>query len=166
MTDVFVLLIAPGGGDELQGVKRGIMEIADLILVNKADGDLAAAAGRTAADYRNALRLLHPPTPGWTPEVRQCSALTGAGVAAAWQTVERFRAALSAGGELQRRRSAQARAALHRELAESLLVALRADPDVARRLAALERSVAAGRSSPAAAADSLVATVLGRDAAS
>jgi LAO/AO transport system kinase len=166
MVDMFVLLLQPGAGDDLQGMKRGIVELADLILVNKADGDLAAAAGRTAADYRNALRLLHPPTPGWTPEVRQCSALTGAGVAAAWQTVERFRAALSAGGELQRRRSAQARAALHRELAESLLVALRADPDVARRLAALERSVAAGRSSPAAAADSLVATVLGRDAAS
>jgi LAO/AO transport system kinase len=166
MVDMFVLLLQPGAGDDLQGMKRGIVELADLILVNKADGDLAAAAGRTAADYQNALRLLHPPTPGWTPEVRQCSALTGAGVAAAWQTVERFHAALSAGGELQRRRSAQARAALHRELAESLLVALRADPDVARRLAALERSVAAGRSSPAAAADSLVATVLGRDAAS
>jgi LAO/AO transport system kinase len=166
MVDMFVLILQPGGGDDLQGMKRGIVELADLLLVNKADGELAAIAGRTAADYQNAIRLLHAPTPGWTPEVRQCSALTGAGIAEAWQTVERFRATLSAAGHLQRRRSEQAKAALRRELAESLLTALGADASVARRLADLEERVAAGRLSPAAAADALVAAFLGRDAAS
>jgi len=166
MVDMFVLILQPGGGDDLQGMKRGIVELADLILVNKSDGELAAAAGRTAADYQHALRLLHAPTPGWTPEVRQCSALANTGIAEAWQAVERFRATLTAAGHLQHRRSEQAKAALRRELAESLLSALRADPDVALRLAGLETRVAAGRLSPAAAADSLVAAFLGRAAES
>jgi LAO/AO transport system kinase len=162
MVDMFVLILQPAGGDDLQGMKRGIVELADLILVNKSDGELAAAAGRTTADYQHAIRLLRAPTPGWTPEVRQCSALTGAGVAEVWQTVERFRQALSADGRLQRRRSEQAKAALHRELSESLLSALRGDPDVARRLTDLEKRVAGGRLSPAAAADAVVAEFLGR----
>ena len=90
MTDVFVLLIAPGGGDELQGVKRGIMEMADLLLVNKADGALEAAATRTRADYAGALRLLRPQPgdpPGW-PKALTVSALTGAGMVEAWEAVE------------------------------------------------------------------------------
>jgi len=164
MVDMFVLMLQPAGGDDLQGLKRGIVELADLILVNKSDGDLTAAAGRTAADYQHALHLLRAPTPGWTPEVRQCSALTGAGVGEVWQTVARFRQALSAGGYLQRRRSEQARAALHAELSESLLAALRSDPDVARRLADLEKRVAGGRLSPAAAADAVVAAFLNQSA--
>jgi LAO/AO transport system kinase len=162
MVDMFVLILQPGGGDDLQGMKRGIVELADLILVNKADGELAAAAGRTAADYQHALRLLRAPTTGWTPEVRQCSALTGAGIAEVWQTVERFRHALSADDHFQRRRSEQAKAALHAELAESLLARLRGDAAVARRLADLEKRVAAGRLSPAAAADAVAAAFLDR----
>lgn len=160
MVDMFVLILQPGGGDDLQGMKRGIVELADLILVNKSDGELVAAAGRTAADYQHALRLLRAPTPGWTPEVRQCSALSGAGITEVWQTVERFRGAL--GASLQRRRSEQAKAALHQELSESLLAALRRDPKVARRLVDLEKRVAAGRVSPAAAADTVAAEFLGR----
>src|SRR5262249_18279157 len=124
--------------------------------------ELAAAAGRTAADYQHAIRLLRAPTPGWTPEVRQCSALAGAGIAEVWQTVERFRQALSAGGRLRQRRTDQAKAALHDELSESLLAALRSDPEVARRLADLEKRVAGGRLSPTAAADATVAAFLGR----
>jgi LAO/AO transport system kinase len=162
MVDMFVLMLQPAGGDDLQGMKRGIVELADLILVNKSDGELAAAAGRTAADYQHALRLLRAPTPGWTPEVRQCSALTGTGIAEVWQTVERFRQALGADGRLQRRRSEQAKAALHEELSESLLARLRGDPEAARRLADLEKRVASGRLSPAAAADAVVAAFLGR----
>ena len=162
MVDMFVLILQPGGGDDLQGMKRGIVELADLILVNKSDGDLAALAGRTVADYQHAIRLLRAPTPGWTPEVRPCSALSGTGIGEVWQTVDRFRQAMAADRRLQRRRSEQAKAALHRELAESLMAALRADADVAQRLADLEKRVAAGRLSPSAAADSLVATFLAR----
>jgi GTPase len=164
MVDMFVLMLQPAGGDDLQGMKRGIVELADLILVNKSDGELAAAAGRTAADYQHALRLLRAPTPGWTPEVRQCSALTGAGIAEVWHVVERFRQALSADSRLQRRRSDQARAALHQELSESLLAALRGDPEAVRRLADVEKRVAGGRLSPAVAADAVVAAFLGRSA--
>jgi LAO/AO transport system kinase len=85
MVDLFVLVVAPGGGDELQGIKRGIMEIADLIAVNKADGDLADAAGRAASDLRNALGLLRPKRPGWEVEVLRCSALTGTGIDELWE---------------------------------------------------------------------------------
>ncbi len=157
MVDMFILLLQPGGGDDLQGLKRGIVELTDLLLVNKSDGELAAAAGRTAADYRHAVRLLRPPTPGWTPEVRQCSALLGTGVPEVWQAVTRFQVALAAGGQLARRRAEQARAALSGDLADSLLAALRADPAVAGRLAEFEAGVLAGTIAPSAAAEALVA---------
>ena len=78
MVDLFLLLVAPGGGDELQGIKRGIMELADLVVVNKADGDLAAAAAHTAADYAAALHLVRPRIAGWDPRVLTCSALARA----------------------------------------------------------------------------------------
>jgi LAO/AO transport system kinase len=162
MVDMFVLILQPGGGDDLQGMKRGIVELADLLLVNKSDGELADAAGRTAADYHNAIRLLHPPTPGWTPQVLQCSALTGAGIAEAWQAVVRFHQAVNGDGRLQARRRDQARAALGSELTESLLAALRADATAAQRLTELESRVAAGWISPTAAADMLVAGILRR----
>ena len=156
MVDMFLLILQPGGGDDLQGMKRGIVELADLILVNKADGDLAALAGRTAADYQHAIRLLRAPTPDWTPEVRQCSALTGAGIGQVWQTVERFRTRV--GHHLQLRRGEQAKAALRQELAESLLATLRADADLGQRLAAYETKVAAGKLSPLAAAQDLLSS--------
>ena len=112
MTDIFVLLIAPGGGDELQGVKRGIMEMADILLVNKADGALEAAATRTRADYAGALRLLRPrpgDPPGW-PKAMTVSALTGAGMDEAWQAVEALAAARRASGAWEARRRTQAEA--------------------------------------------------------
>src|SRR5690606_20081526 len=126
MVDMFVLLLMPGGGDELQGIKRGIVELADLLLINKADGELAAVAGRTAAEYRHALRLLRPASAAWTPPVLTCSGLTGDGVPTVWEAMERYRSALSATGEIARRRATQARAWLWTELSESLLAALKA----------------------------------------
>src|SRR5258708_3169861 len=96
MVDMFIVLLLPAGGDDLQGIKRGVIELADLIVVNKADGDFKAAAKRSAADYQHALRMLRSPTAGWTPEVMTCSALTGEGVAGVWDTVGPF---LAAGGK-------------------------------------------------------------------
>ena len=160
MTDMFLLLLQPGGGDELQGIKRGIVELADLILVNKSDGDLAEAAGRTAADYQHALRLLRPATPGWQPEVLRCSALSGAGIPEVWRTVERFRKALGA-KTMAARRANQARAWLRAELSDSLMAALAHHPGVAGRLPALEARVAAGSMAPGAAARELLAGFLG-----
>ena len=160
MTDMFLLLLLPGSGDDLQGIKRGIVELADLILVNKADGPLKEVATRTATDYQHALRLLHSSTPGWVPEVRTCSALKGTGIAEAWSAIERFRATL---GEpaLAERRAAQAKAWLRAELSDSLLAALARHPAVRGRLPVLEAEVAAGRLAPGAAARLLLAEFLG-----
>jgi LAO/AO transport system kinase len=162
MVDMFLLLLAPGGGDELQGLKKGIVELADALIVNKADGDLKAAAGRTAADYGNALGLLHPSNAAWRPPVLQCSALKGEGIAAIWQTALRYRTTMERGGWWAERRAAQARAWLWAELSDSLMAALQAHPGVKKRLAALEEEVAAGRLTPPAAAAELLSVFLGR----
>ena len=161
MTDLFLLLLHPGGGDALQGIKRGIMELADLLVVNKADGDMAAEAGRTAAEYQNALRLLRHPHPDWTPRVLQCSGLTGEGVPEVWAEIGRFRQAMEGSGRLARRRSDQARAWLWGELSESLVAALKAHRGVAERLPRVEAEVMAGKLTPSAAARSLLAEFLG-----
>jgi LAO/AO transport system kinase len=160
MVDMFVLLLLPSGGDELQGIKKGVVELADLVVVNKADGDMKAAATRAASEYRHALYLLRQPTPGWTVEVRTCSALTGVGIAELWQTVGRFRDAVGDAG-IARRRADQARAWLWNELGESLLQQLRADQAVRRRLPALEAAVTAGEITPGVAAAELRALFTG-----
>ena len=156
MVDLFVLLVAPGGGDELQGIKRGIMELADLVVVNKADGDLAAAAGRTAADYANALHLLRPKWTAWTAQSLSCSAREGTGIAEVWQAIEAFRAATISSGEADRQRQAQAVAWMWSEVQDTLLDRLRTDPQVGALVAPLEAAVAAGTLSPTAAATRLL----------
>jgi LAO/AO transport system kinase len=159
MTDMFLLLLQPGGGDELQGIKRGIVELADLILVNKDDGEMMEAAGRTAADYQHALRLLRPATAGWQPQVQRCSALTGTGIPGVWKTVEAFRKTVGKKA-IAERRARQARAWLKAELTDSLMDALARESDVAKRLPALEGKVAAGLATPGAAARELLAGFL------
>jgi len=162
MTDLFVLLLAPAGGDELQGVKRGIMEIADLILVNKADGDLAAAARRTAADYSGALRLMRPrpgDPPGW-PRVETVSAMTGAGLDAAWEAMSDLARHRVEAGTWAARRREQARHWFDEELRRELLRRIegrgRGDD-----IEALADAVAEGTRSPASAAREAVARLLG-----
>ena len=157
IVDIFVLILAPAAGDELQGIKRGIVELADLVLVNKADGQLAAAAHRSAADYANALRLLRPTFPEWQVPVHAVSALTGNGVREVWDDVARFRAALESTGLWQQRRAEHARAALWSEIGDGLLDRLRTAPAVARHLTTLEQQVMAGTRTPSAAARALLA---------
>ena len=161
LVDMFVLIQPPAAGDELQGVKRGVIELADLVLVNKADGELAAAARRSAADYASAMRLLRPPLPEWQVPVRTVSALEGTGINEVWDDVARFRAALEQSGAWSRRRAEQARAALWSEIGDSLLEHFRSAPVVAHRLATVEREVMAGTRTPAAAAHALLAAFLG-----
>ncbi len=144
MTDIFLLLMLPGGGDELQGMKRGIMELADLVLVNKADGELEAAASRAAADYANALRLMKSRTVGWTVPVEICSALEGKGIAQAWRQVEAFWQKFSKDGSIALRRREQARAWLWSEIQEGLSTALMSDQSVAARVRELESDVVSG----------------------
>jgi len=156
MVDMFLLLLLPGGGDELQGLKKGIVEIADLLVVNKADGDMAKTARRTAAEYKGALNLLRPPGHGWAPRVLTCSARAGAGVEGVWQAVGDYRAALGADG-VSARRAGQAKAWMWNELGESLIASFRADEEVRRRLETTEDEVARGEITPTAAAQELLA---------
>jgi LAO/AO transport system kinase len=161
MVDLFLLLVQPGGGDDLQGIKRGIVELADLVVVTKSDGELEAVAGRTAADYQAALRLLRPAGEGAVPVV-EISSVTGKGIAALWRTVEAKAKDAQGSGAWAARRAAQARAWLRNELSENLMAALKAHPEVARRWPELETQVACGRVSPPAAAAELLAAFRGR----
>jgi len=162
MVDMFLLILPPAAGDELQGIKRGIIELADLILVNKADGDLRDHAMRSAAEYANAVHLIRPALAEWQVAVRAVSALTGTGtgIDAVWEDAARFRTALEASGAWERRRAAQAQAALWAEIGDGLLERFRAAPGIAARLAKIEREVAAGTRSPASAARHLLAAFL------
>jgi LAO/AO transport system kinase len=155
MVDLFVLLLAPGGGDELQGVKRGIVELADLVVVNKADGDLEATAKRTAADYANALHIGRAHEAGG-PEVVTASALTGAGIDDVWDAITTYAVAARASGALATRRAEQARAWMWSEVSDTLTDRFRADPAVRELLPGIEADVVVGRVSPSAAARRLL----------
>jgi len=157
MVDMFVVLVSPGGGDELQGIKRGIMELADLVVVTKADGDLAQAANRAAAEYRAALHLMRPKFEGWSTDVRLVSSTEGRGIAEVWSDVERFRGLLTAVGAWDRQRREQRVAWLHTELREGLAAALTEDPAVGAELVKLEAAVAQGTLGPPAAAKAILA---------
>ena len=161
MVDMFIVLLLPAGGDDLQGIKRGVIELADLIVVNKADGDLKATAQRSASDYQHALRMLRSPTPGWTPEVTTASAQVGEGVTAIWDVVERFNKAVGEKG-IQKRRAEQARAWMWNEVGETLLAELKKHPEVRRLVGGLERDVEGGRLTPAAAARTMLQAFHGR----
>lgn len=161
MVDLFMLLLLPGGGDELQGIKKGVSEIADLLVVNKADADPDAARA-AASEYRSALRMLRPASKSWTPPVLTCSGLHGRGVAEVWDKIGEYRAALTQSGELARRRAEQARSWMWNEVEETLTRAFRSHPEVARRLPELERAVTDGSIPAAAAARELLQLFLGR----
>lgn len=165
MVDMFVLLLSPGGGDELQGIKRGIMELADLIVVNKADGDLIPAAKRAAMEYRGALHLMRPKNPYWTPDVKLVSALKGEGLEEVWAAVEAHKAALEAGGEIERVRALQARAWMWTEIREGLFAALKANEEAAHLIPLLEAEVESGLTTPTTAARRLLRLVLGPESA-
>lgn len=162
MTDLLLLLLQPGGGDELQGIKRGIIELADLVVVNKADGELQAAARRTASDYAYALSLLRRRSPDWTVPVDTCSAVTGEGIGQVWEHVEQYRGLKEANGELAARRAEQAQSWLWSETSEELLAALREDPRVREELPTLEEAVKEGGIPPTRAAQRLLAVFLGK----
>ncbi len=144
MVDLFCLLLSPASGDELQGIKKGIVELAELIVVNKSDGELLAIAQRTVADYRAALRLIRPLSPSWTPEVLAASARTGDGLDQVWDTVKRHQAGLTASGEKAARRGEQAQEALWADLGDRLLQALKRRPEISRKIPQIEADVRSG----------------------
>lgn len=157
MVDIFTLLISPSGGDELQGIKRGIMELADIALVTKADGDLLQAASRTAAEYAAGLHFMRPRIRGWTPEVGQVSSPTRQGIAEYWEIVKRLCDHLRSTGQWEEQRRSQRLSWFWTELREGLVAQLRENEAIAAEIAELESQVAAGQKTPASAAGQILA---------
>jgi LAO/AO transport system kinase len=155
MVDVFVALMLPGAGDELQGIKRGVVELADIIAVTKADGDNTARAQRAAAELQAALHILTPESPSWTPPVLTLSAKENRGLDALWAQIEAHRERLMATGEFEARRRGQAVAWMHEMLEARLITALKSNAKVAKRLPALERAVRDGKLTPALAVEEI-----------
>lgn len=161
MTDSFVVLLLSGAGDELQGIKRGLLERAEVLAVNKADGANAELAERAARRYRSAMHTLHPHDAPWMPPVLTCSGQTGAGLGDLWSAVERHRGWQRDAGVLQRRRQEQALRWMWDLVDDRLREALREHPRVAASLPSLERGVREGTLPPTAAADALLRSFLG-----
>lgn len=156
MTDFFLLLMIPGAGDELQGIKRGIIEMVDGLVINKADGKNLSAADLARGQYENALRLFAPSRPGWTARVLTCSALENRGVREVWQMILDQLTQQESGGQLQRRRQAHALSWMHQLISLGLQEVFQSVPAVQERLAWLERSVGDGTISPFTAARELL----------
>ena len=155
MVDFFLVLMLPGAGDELQGIKKGVLEIADLIAVNKSDGDNAVRARAAAAEYRHALHILAPKSPNWTPPVVLVSGLANEGLDAMWAEVERHRERLSATGEFAERRRSQQVKWMWSMLEDRLMQALDRNPAVRARLPDLESGVRGGTVSAALAVEEI-----------
>lgn len=162
MVDIFVVLMLAGAGDELQGIKRGVLEIADLITVNKADGDNVKRARLAAADYRRAVHLMTPASANWTPPVLTCSALTDDGLPEIWNQIVAHREKLSATGEREARRQRQQIGWMWALIGDRLLDEFRGSAKVAEQLERAEEAVLAGDLPPAVAADQMLETFLGR----
>jgi LAO/AO transport system kinase len=164
LSDLFILLLAPAGGDELQGVKRGIMEMADMILVNKADGDLKSAALRTCADYAGALRLLRrrPQDPPDFPKAMTVSALHDSGLATAWGEMRTLNDWRRSHGHWDQNRAEQSRHWFEDEVRQGLLAALTENPDMRAKMRAAGDAVAQGQTTPDAAAATLLAALAAR----
>src|SRR5271167_2589826 len=157
MTDFFLVLALPGAGDELQALKKGVVELADMIVVNKADGDNLPRAKLAAAQYGAALHILSPRSPNWSPPVITCSALTGDGIEAMWGHVLDHRQKLTASGELAARRGEQQVKWMWTMLEERLFAPLRSDRALKAALPRIEADVAAGRLAPATAVENIAA---------
>lgn len=156
MTDFFLLLLLPGAGDELQGIKRGIVEMADLLVVNKADGERLPLARRARGEYLNALHLFPPKENGWSPQVLTCSAIENTGIEDIWKAMQAFRSHTSANGSMEQRRRQQALAAMEEQLQNALKEQFLKHPSVLAQLPAMEQEVLSGRVSPAKAAQVLL----------
>lgn len=157
MVDFFLLLLLPGAGDELQGIKRGIVEMADLIAVNKADGERLKLAKRARQEYRNALHLFPPKESQWTPQVVICSTLSSLGIEEIWQLVQDYMAFTRENGYFEHRRREQARYWLEDTIQRQLQHLFYHHPKVKARLTAIQEAVVSGRMSSFKGAEELLA---------
>ncbi len=156
MVDFFLLITIAGAGDELQGIKRGVMELADLVAVNKADGANVAAAERARTEAQNALQFFPAAESGWIPRATTCSALTGAGIRELWECVLEYTALTKANGCFGRTRRAQQKRWMHEMIEQTLRQRFDANPAVRHSIAALERDVEEGRTTSFRAARMLL----------
>jgi LAO/AO transport system kinase len=159
MTDFFLLLVLPGAGDEIQGLKKGVVELADMIAVNKADGDNLNRAMAAAAEYHAALHILSPRSPHWSPPVLTYSALTGDGIPNLWEAILGHREAMSTSGQLAARRREQQVKWMWAMLEERMVSRLRSDSALKTKLPKLEAAVADGRMSAALAVEQIAAAL-------
>ena len=164
MVDFFLVLLLAGGGDDLQGIKKGIIELADMIAINKADGDNLAPATRAAAEYQGALNILTPQSPSWQPPVITVSGRDDIGLDRLWGLVEEHARIMTTSGERDERRRRQAVAWMRELLSERLLETVRADPRLRERLPEIEAEVAAGRLSPSLAVEEVLERLAGAGA--
>ncbi|WP_031335191.1 methylmalonyl Co-A mutase-associated GTPase MeaB [Rhodopseudomonas sp. B29] len=155
MTDFFLALMLPGAGDELQGIKKGLVELADMIAINKADGDNIARANQAAGEYRAALHILTPRSAHWQPPVMTYSAATGKGIAELWQAVLDHRAATTPSGEFDARRRAQQVKWMWTLLEDRWKAKLKSDPAIRAKVKQLEAAVADGKITPTLGADQI-----------
>ncbi len=156
MVDLFLVLMLPGAGDELQGIKKGIIEIADLLVINKADGDNRDRAAKAAREYKAALHIMQPADPEWSPRVLTCSALIRQGIDAVWDTVREHHQILEAAGSFERKRADQQVRWMWAMVRDRLIGALENHPSVQEEAPALAAAVAAGETTPALAAERLL----------
>ena len=164
MVDVFVVLLLAGGGDDLQGIKKGIIELADIIAINKSDGDNLARATRAAGEYQSALNILMPRSAAWTPPVVTISGLANSGLERLWDAIQKHRSVLTATGEHQARREQQSVRWMHALLDDAMQALLRSNSGTAARLPAVEANVRSGGMTPQRAVAELMALLA--DAAS
>src|SRR5579871_5807161 len=155
MTDFFLALMLPGAGDELQGIKKGLVELADMVAINKADGDNVKRANLAAAEYRGALHILSPRSEHWQPPVMTYSALTGSGIDSLWKKILEHRNAMTASDQFATRRTQQQLKSMWSMLDQRIMARLRHDASVRGKVKRIEAEVAAGRTSPALAAEQI-----------
>ncbi len=156
MVDFFLVLMIAGAGDELQGIKRGVLEMADLVTINKCDGDNETRARLAQREYATALHFMRPKSPSWTVPVVTCSALNNIGLQEIWQRIDEHRQALTASGELPERRRKQLLSWMWSMIEEQLLAAFKEHPSVVARLGAAEQAVHSGTLTATEAALSLL----------
>jgi len=145
MVDFFLLIMLAGAGDELQGIKRGIMEMADAILINKADGANMQKARRAQAEFANALHLFPPSTSGWTPQVNTCSSLYGYGIEEVWGMVSKYRSMASENGYLKLRREEQAKYWMYETIKEGIFNQVFNNSEMKKELEKYELEISQGR---------------------
>mmetsp|Transcript_8297 Transcript_8297/g.10795 ORF Transcript_8297/g.10795 Transcript_8297/m.10795 type:complete len:397 (+) Transcript_8297:274-1464(+) len=158
--DMLMLLVPPAGGDELQGVKKGIMEVADIVVVNKADGDLQSAANHAATEYMHALQMMRRKHPDWRPRVKKCSALRNDKIDTVWDTILKFRKTMMANGGLQNKRLQQNQNWMWSQFYEYIKVLVKSDGSTLKMASILEHELSIGHNNPRKAAQTLLDTFL------